>query len=240
MKLGPTDLSLRMTVARLAEGGLWVHSPTRISTALREAVADLGEVAHLVAAANGHNLFLMEWRQAFPDATVWVAPGIPKKLPDLGPHSILGPHGDWPWSGEFDQASMPGLSFLDETVFLHRASRSLIVTDLVQNHSEATYEGLGWVIAKLLLEPIGFKGICLAPPTKSRFFREGPRCPSGVRRARRVVGFRAYRRHARRHHRRQSTRNAARSLRAVARLTRAAYSTELAKQTRLSRPRCGA
>jgi hypothetical protein len=43
------------------------------------------------------------------------------------------------------------------------------VTDFVQNHLGQQHTGLAKVMTKLVLEPIGFKDICLAPPLRFRF-----------------------------------------------------------------------
>lgn len=163
MRLLGTHLPLRMTVVRLADGGLWVHSPTALDDALREEVEALGPVSHLVAASNGHNLWLQEWIAAFGNARVWVSSAIPEKC-KLSTYRQL--EGDSPWPGELDMQAIGGAPFFDETAFLHRPSRSLIVTDLVQNHRGDDSTGLEALIKRWILKPIGFRDICLAPPIR--------------------------------------------------------------------------
>ena len=89
MKLGPVNLPLRTTVVRLAGGGLWVHSPTTLSAELRSQVDELGPVSAVLGPSNGHNLWLRDWADAYPDATVYVTPGIPKKQPALSGYQLL-------------------------------------------------------------------------------------------------------------------------------------------------------
>ena len=48
----------RMTVVRLADGGLWVCSPIALSPPLAEAVNVIGPVRHLVSPNKIHHLFL--------------------------------------------------------------------------------------------------------------------------------------------------------------------------------------
>ena len=48
----------RMTVARLANGELWLHSPTRLDETTREALAGLGRVAYIVAPNLYHHVFI--------------------------------------------------------------------------------------------------------------------------------------------------------------------------------------
>lgn len=161
-----TPLALRMTIVKLVNGKLWVHSPTKISDELVEEVARLGEVGYIVAASNGHNLFLKEWISAFPGAEVVVSGGIPKKLGLEDGFTVLGPGFENVWSEDLDWEYMPGMEFFNESVFLHRESKSLIVTDFIQNYqiAEPTF------VQKYIFGPIGFKEICLAPPLKWGIF----------------------------------------------------------------------
>jgi hypothetical protein len=69
-------LPVRMTVIRLPDGSLLLHSPTRLAEALRQALARLGPVAHMVAPNVAHWTLLKPWQQAFPQATTWAAPGL--------------------------------------------------------------------------------------------------------------------------------------------------------------------
>ena len=124
-------LPLRLTVVRLADGKLWVHTPTPLSEELKGAISELGEVGYLFCGNNLHNMWLLDWAKAYPGAEVWVTPGIPAKLPALQNFKLYS--GDL-WTEDFLNASMKEVSLFDETVFFHRSSRSLIVTDLVHNH----------------------------------------------------------------------------------------------------------
>ena len=58
----------RMTIVRLADGGLWVHSPTELSASLRGEVDALGRVRHLVAPNRIHYWWMEEWLAAYPGA----------------------------------------------------------------------------------------------------------------------------------------------------------------------------
>ncbi|MCZ6709234.1 MAG: DUF4336 domain-containing protein [Gammaproteobacteria bacterium] len=169
MKLGPVVLPLRMTIVQLSNGDLWIHSPTAMSAELKDSVDALGPVAAVLGPSNGHNLWLGEWDSAYPDATTYVSPGIPKKLPTLTDYRIIDAESQARWSDDLQLIALDGAPFFDERVFLHHPSRSLIVTDLVQNHLGREHTGLAKIMTKLVLEPIGFKDICLAPPLRFRF-----------------------------------------------------------------------
>ena len=51
----------RMTVVRLASGGLWLHSPTQISDGLRAELDALGPVRHLVSPNRIHYSHMLSW-----------------------------------------------------------------------------------------------------------------------------------------------------------------------------------
>jgi hypothetical protein len=123
----------RMTVAQLADGTLWLHSPVAFSSALADELAKLGPVAHVVAPNCMHDTFLEGWFAAYPSARFHGAKGFSKFRPDLKFTDPLGDTPDPAWAAVFDQRLMRGMPRLNEVVFLHRASRTLIVTDLAFN-----------------------------------------------------------------------------------------------------------
>lgn len=51
----------RMTIVRLSDGGLWVHSPIQLSNSIKEQINNLGQVKYLIAPNHLHHLFLSEW-----------------------------------------------------------------------------------------------------------------------------------------------------------------------------------
>jgi hypothetical protein len=131
-------IPVRMTVIRLQDGGLWLHSPLRLTEDLVAQVSALGPVQHLVAPSNLHHLFIGEWKSRFPDARMHGASGLAAKRPDLAFDAILGEAAStapaWPaWENDIDHLRIEGVPRLDESVFLHRPSRTLLVTDLVFN-----------------------------------------------------------------------------------------------------------
>src|SRR3546814_19446770 len=67
-----------MTIVRL-EGGLFIHSPTVLSPTLRAAIDDLGTPQWIIGPNTIHYWWVGEWKRAFPNACVFLAPGIPKR-----------------------------------------------------------------------------------------------------------------------------------------------------------------
>ena len=129
------ELGTRMTVVRLEDGGLWLHSPVEMTDELEARVAELGEVAHVVAPSRFHHLYAGEWAEAFPEATLWGAPGLPEKRTDLEFDAVLTEDSP-PWGDELEQMPIEGSKILREVVFYHRASRTLITSDLFINEED--------------------------------------------------------------------------------------------------------
>lgn len=123
----------RMTVIRLVDGALWVHSPLRLTEPLRQAVEALGPVRFLVAPNKYHHLFIGEWMAAYPEARAYAAPGLPEKRKDLRFHAVLSEEVPAEWAGQIDVLPWRSAPLLGEVVFFHRASRTLVVTDIVHN-----------------------------------------------------------------------------------------------------------
>ncbi|MSU70108.1 MAG: DUF4336 domain-containing protein [Opitutaceae bacterium] len=126
-------LGHRMTAARLGDGALWLHSPVACSAVLVAELAKLGPVAHVVAPNCMHDTYLEGWFTAYPAARFHGAKGFSRFRPDLKFTDTLGDTPHAAWTGTFDQHLVRGLPRLNEVVFLHRATHTLIVTDLAFN-----------------------------------------------------------------------------------------------------------
>ena len=126
-------LGHRMTVARLSDGSLWLHSPVPFSPALADELKKLGPIGHVVAPNAIHDTFLEEWFAAYPQARFHGAKGFLKYRPDLKFTNTLGDTPDAAWAAVFEQHTIRGMPRVNEVVFLHRASRTLIITDLAFN-----------------------------------------------------------------------------------------------------------
>lgn len=135
------DARGRMTVMRLSQGGLVLHSPVPIDDALAAALAELGPVEHLVAPNKYHHVYVAEVQARYPEAKLWGAPGLEKKRKDLNFDGLLGDEPHPHWAGQIDQGLYGGAKAFNEVVFFHRASGALIVTDLLMN----IHESVGWM-----------------------------------------------------------------------------------------------
>ena len=124
----------RMTVIRLPDGALWLHSPTAIDDDLVGAMAGLGTVRYLVAPNKIHDRWIGDWKARFPDAVACAAPGVREYAPSRF-HGFDAGLGDGPpaaWSPLIEQQPVAG-DFMTEVVFFHRPSRTLVLTDLIEN-----------------------------------------------------------------------------------------------------------
>jgi hypothetical protein len=129
----------RMTIVRLDNGELFVHSPTALTDELMAEVDALGTVRHLVSPNKIHYWWIGEWGEAYPNATKWASPGVRPSASNQGwsfDHD-LGESADAAWSEDIDQLIVHGGRFMDEVVFFHRSSRTLILADLIENFEPA-------------------------------------------------------------------------------------------------------
>lgn len=126
----------RAVVVRFEDDRLWVWSPIKLTPTLRADVARLGTVAYLVSPNKIHHLFLKEWADAFPEATLSGPKSTIKKRSDLAFTGTLNDRVPEAWSKELDQVWFNGSIAMDEVVFFHRASRTVILADLSENFSD--------------------------------------------------------------------------------------------------------
>lgn len=137
----------RSTLVRLADGTLWVCSPIALTEALAQEIDALGPVRYLVSPNKIHHLFLSDWKQRWPAARLYASPGLARRRRDLRFDAELSDRPDRAWASDIDQVVFHGSVLLEEVVFFHRASRTAIVTDLVQRFDPAAVHGWrGWLM----------------------------------------------------------------------------------------------
>lgn len=125
------EFGTRMTVVRLPDGRLWLHSPIPIDAALADELRSLGEVGAIVAPNRLHHLYVAPCQELFPGAKTHLAPRLSEKRPDLRFDDEL--TGDPPsdWGAALSARLIDGIPRFREVLFLHHASRTLIATDAI-------------------------------------------------------------------------------------------------------------
>jgi hypothetical protein len=151
--LGGARFNARMTVIKLRSGELLVHSPCAFDEALTAEVTALGRVAAIIAPGNFHWLHVPSCQQAFPDAVTYVCPGVEKRAKGLRFDFALGDEAPPLWADELSQVALQGPRVMREVAFLHRASRTLLLVDLIENFTPAT-AGTNWFL-RILFRAIG-------------------------------------------------------------------------------------
>ena len=120
----------RMVVIRLSNGGLFVWSPIPLTAALQTSIDAFGPVGHLIAPNRLHHMAMANWQAAYPKAKLHAVLGLGHKRPDLRVDAVLGDLTP-DWSIDLDHLVID-TRMTPEAVFFHRASRTLIFSDLVQ------------------------------------------------------------------------------------------------------------
>lgn len=131
-RFGALEFPHAVTVMRKRDGGLIVHSPANLDDATRAALSSLGRVSSIVWPSWWHDLYLRQWADAYPDALLYVAPDLWRSVSHKSTARVLSE------SVEVDPdvcvAAVDRLGvWFDESVFLHRPSKTLVVADLVVN-----------------------------------------------------------------------------------------------------------
>lgn len=150
---GSLPFPTRMVLARLRSGELWVHSPTELNAVLASEIDALGPVAHLVSPNFLHYAHIGSWSARWPGAVTWASPGVRQRASnqkiEVSFQQDLQDEAPAAWAEEIDQLIFRGSRILDEVVFFHRASRTLLLADLVMNFEPSRVQGLMRWLMKL-------------------------------------------------------------------------------------------
>lgn len=125
-----TEQGRVVTVIRLRSGQLVIHSTAPFSADDIREIKSLGEPGWLVEAMLFHDTFAKEGRAAFP-AIPYLAPDQFAEAAKVDSRPILPAPAEW--QGELEVLRLEGAPKLDEHVFFHTPSRTLIVADFVFN-----------------------------------------------------------------------------------------------------------
>lgn len=129
-------LPLRMTVVRLSNGDVLLHSPTRYTADLSEAIRAIGTIRYLVAPTIAHSTYLAEWQRACPDAETWAVAGMRDRAQvraaGVRIDTDIPPTAPAAWADDLELGLVAGGGFR-EARFFHKHSRTLVLADLIEN-----------------------------------------------------------------------------------------------------------
>ncbi|MGK7872912.1 MAG: DUF4336 domain-containing protein [Xenococcaceae cyanobacterium] len=138
------SVGTRMTVLRLANNELAIISPILVDDAIIHQLDEIGYVSHIIAPNLYHYLFVSKFKALYPKAILWVAPGLEYKKPELPIDQVIKNDENSFLRGieyllfdGFRTLSLSGFDSLNECVFFHPESRTLILTDTAFHFDES-------------------------------------------------------------------------------------------------------
>lgn len=141
--------STRMVVAPLRGNRLFVWSPVPLTPEIRRDVDNLGMVSYLVGPNSLHHLFLEEWADTYPNAELWGTAELCRKRKAFNWAGMLTNTPPVGWRTEFEQTLFGGSILMDEAVFFHKQSRTVIFADLIQNFDPDWFGPVRRVLAQM-------------------------------------------------------------------------------------------
>ena len=122
------DMGNRMTIIRLKNNLLLLHSPIEYSADLGRSLEPLGEVRYLISPNRFHDLYIEKWQIEYPQALHYSLRkkfGLHKYLDEIAEVSDI--------VEDLIVLPIQGIPKVEEYAFYHLPSRSLILTDLAFN-----------------------------------------------------------------------------------------------------------
>lgn len=138
------SVGTRMTVIRLENRELLVISPITLSNEIIDQLSHIGTVKHIVAPNLYHYFFAAEFKAHYQNATFWAVSGLKAKRPDLLIDRTIEAVTGSLWDGiehirfdGFKTLGSGGFESLNECVFFHADSHTLILTDTAFHFDES-------------------------------------------------------------------------------------------------------
>jgi hypothetical protein len=138
------NVGTRMTIIRLSHGELAIISPIQPTPEIIAQLGKLGEVGHIIAPNLYHHLFAEDFKKLYPKALFWAASGLKLKKPNYSIDRIIANDEGILWDGlehmffdGFKTLDLRGFVPLNEWVFFHSLTRTLILTDAAFNFDES-------------------------------------------------------------------------------------------------------
>lgn len=137
-KIAGSQFGTRMTLIRVGASELLLIAPCPIDDVLEAKIRELGTVAAVIAPNCFHYYYFLDALKRFPEAVPFLAQGVADKIGGAPPNARpLTGEPDPLWKAELEQLTIPGAPKVNETVFYHAATRTLVLTDLCFNFNPA-------------------------------------------------------------------------------------------------------
>ncbi|MCB0390815.1 MAG: DUF4336 domain-containing protein [Bdellovibrionales bacterium] len=131
LKMPLTPLPVRSTFVRLGERGVLISPLPGFKKHISE-IKNFANVTDIIAPNCFHNLGIKTAHEFFPQATIWYAKGLEKKLPHFPWQKSL-EESNWPYKEELPLFQIKGAPKYSEVVFYHKKTKTLLVSDLCFN-----------------------------------------------------------------------------------------------------------
>lgn len=138
------NVGTRMTLIRLVTGELIVISPIQVDNTTINQLNAIGDVSYIIAPNLYHYLFADSFKAIYPKAKLWAAPGLESKRSELTIDKVISvdersllDEVEYLLFDGFRVFDLNGPSLLNECVFFHRESRTLILTDTAYHFDES-------------------------------------------------------------------------------------------------------
>ena len=125
------SLTARSTLVPLKNNKFVLISPVKFDESQRSELLKANPEA-IVSPSCFHHLFIKAAHDYLPEAKLYGAPGLQRKRADIKWDGIL-TENSWPYQDELKAIFIEGAPKINEVVFYHCDSKTLIVTDLLFN-----------------------------------------------------------------------------------------------------------
>ncbi len=138
IRFGPPLLNMpfstRMTIIRCGDSDLFIHSPTPLVDSLKTEIEAVGRPRWIIGPNRIHYWWIPEWKAGFPEAEIYLAPRIKEQAKDRITFAFapLDRNSGYPWDADIATLPITG-SYMTEVEFFHWRSRTLILTDFIEN-----------------------------------------------------------------------------------------------------------
>ncbi len=129
LKMFPTEIPVRSTKVSLGSSNILISPLPGWGV---QDYARVGPITDIFAPNLFHHLGVRGALEANPSAALWAAPGLDLKRPRVPWSQILSPQ-TWKYQSEAPIFPILGVPKFNEVVLLHKASRTLVCSDLCFN-----------------------------------------------------------------------------------------------------------